>query len=118
MIPATQPLWLSILTEFFLGATALASGGFVYRYSRRYRWWRTDIGRDLVAFSSCLGIFCTYGAVAVLWPDIPGRVWMRAAVLLVIATISVLRLVMFESFVGSKRKQLPVPQGDDKPTPQ
>jgi hypothetical protein len=105
---ATQPSWLSVLTGILLGVTALASGGFVYRYWRRYKWWKTDIGRDLITFSSCLALFCAYGAVAVVWPDIPGRALVRAAVIVVIATLSALRFVMFESFVGGRsRKQLP-----------
>lgn len=103
---ATQPLWLSVLDAVLLGVTAIASGVFAGRYIKRYRWWKTDIGRDLVAFSSCLAVFCTYGAAASVFPDIPGRVEARALVLVVIASTSVLRLLMFENFVGGKRKQL------------
>ena len=105
---ATQPPWLSVLDIILLCVTAVASGAFTFRYTRRYRWWKTDIGRDLVMFSSCLALFCTYGALASIFPDIPGRPWARGVVLAVIAFTSVLRLLMFENFVGGRRKQLPV----------
>jgi hypothetical protein len=57
--------------------------------------------------------------MASFWPDIPGRVWARTAVIVVISATSTLRFFMFESFVGGRRrKQLPPQQVGDEQTPQ
>lgn len=116
---ATQPPWLTVYDDILLCVIAVASGAFIFRYARRYRWWKTDIGRDLIIFSSCLTLFCTYAAVASIWPDIPGRPLARGLVLTVIASVSVLRLLMFTSFVGGRiRKQLPRQKVGEDQTPQ
>lgn len=104
MITATLPPWLRVLTEIVLIIGAVASWLFIFRYMAKFRWWTTDIGRHLIAVSACLGAFYSYSAVAVVWPDVPGRVWVRGVLFVLITITIVWRLIMFERVQRQLRK--------------
>lgn len=90
------PTWLKVTYYVLLVIGALASWGFVARYAYLYRWWTTEIGRHFVAMSACLGSFYTYYTVALIWPELPGKAWIRGALFLCMTTAICWRLVMFE----------------------
>jgi hypothetical protein len=90
------PGWLVITYEAMLIVGALSCWGFIARYVTRFRWWTTDIGRHLISMSTIVGLFYTYFAVATLWPDMPGRAWIRTALFAALTCVLVWRWFMFE----------------------
>lgn len=92
----TLPTWLQVVYFALLAAGVLAGWAFVYRYMRTYRWWKTELGRHLITFSSCLAAFETYYLLVLIFPDLPGKTAIRTALFVVLTAAIVWRLWMFE----------------------
>ncbi|OLE27966.1 MAG: hypothetical protein AUG44_08740 [Actinobacteria bacterium 13_1_20CM_3_71_11] len=96
---------LRVVFEVLLVVGALASWGFVIRYTATYRWWETEIGRHLISWSSVVGAFLTYYVLVFIWPTIPGRMWIRLFLFVALIAVIVWRLVMFERLRWRSKKE-------------
>jgi len=89
------PAWLIILSGVLLAVDTLACVAFIVIYTRRAKWWRNDVGRNLVTMSASLGGLLGYSALAFLWPGIPGRVIIRTVLFLSLTAAVIWRVVVF-----------------------
>ncbi|MFI9598955.1 hypothetical protein ACIHCX_03570 [Streptomyces sp. NPDC052043] len=65
----------------------LACATFAATYHLRATWWRSEVGRNLMAFATAVGLLCAYTVFVSLWPD--GRL---ATVLRAVRTVIVLAI--------------------------
>ena len=80
----TVDQWINV------AASALASltcAVFMVTYHAKAPWWRSDIGRNLVAFAAAVGLLCTYTVLVSIWPDGCFAIAMRA-----VRTVTVLAI--------------------------
>lgn len=92
---------MSIEQLFNVAASSLAfvaCVGFVVVYHLRVTWWRTDVGRNLMALAVVLALLFAYTVLISLWPD--GCLamvlrWVRSVVGVAVAVIMVQRAQMF-----------------------
>lgn len=50
-------------------AAVAACAGFAVTYHVRARWWRSEMGRNLMGFAGAVGALCLYTVLVSLWPD-------------------------------------------------
>lgn len=98
----TLPVWLRVALFAF---GALGSWLFIYRYMRTYRWWTTELGRHMIAFSAVVGAWFTYIPFILLWPDFPGRAAIGTVLLVVLVFTVWWRVWMFERLRGKLRRK-------------
>ena len=97
--------WLNV------GGSALAflmCVAFAVVYHARAPWWRSNVGRNLMAFAGAVGGLCLYTVLITLWPaGCPATVLrgVRTALLLAIAVLMVqrTRLVIRAQAVSHRR---------------
>jgi hypothetical protein len=58
--------WMNVVMSA-LGAVACA--GFVITYHLRATWWRSEVGRNQMAFAAAIGLLCLYTVLATLGQD-------------------------------------------------
>jgi hypothetical protein len=46
---------------------AIACTIFVIIYHRRAYWWRSEVGRNQMAFAAVIGLLCVYTVLATIW---------------------------------------------------
>jgi hypothetical protein len=46
---------------------AVACGVFVVVYHVRATWWRSEVGRNQMAFAAAIGLLCLYTSLATVW---------------------------------------------------
>ncbi|MEU3528806.1 hypothetical protein AB0E62_33995 [Streptomyces sp. NPDC038707] len=44
-----------------------ACAGFAVTYHLRAAWWRSEVGRNLMAFAAAVGLLCLYTVLATVW---------------------------------------------------
>lgn len=115
-IAALDPGW-RLFVYALLGIGALGCWWFIGRYTSLYRWWRNDIGRHLIALSSCLGLFYTYYAAVVFWPDLPGRTGIRLALFAALTGTILWRVAIFERVARLERLERKAAQGSSAASP-
>lgn len=74
---------------------ALACIVFVATYHLRATWWRTEVGRNQMAFAVTIGMLCVFTVLATVWQSdqcilLALRIW-RTVVLLAVAGLMVQR---------------------------
>lgn len=95
-----------LLVYLLLGEGIVACWTFVILYSINHKWWHNDIGRHLVALSSCLGAFLTYYGLLVFWPDMPWRDEIRTVLFVALIAVINQRLWVFGRYdLARKRAQ-------------
>lgn len=90
--------------EVMLVLGAVCSWVFIARYMTAYRWWETEFGPHIIAWSSIVGGFYTYYAVVVIWPQLPGRALIRLVLFALMTVAIIWRLAMFERVRWQSRK--------------
>ncbi|MFF5795816.1 putative phage holin [Streptomyces albogriseolus] len=68
---------------------------FVVIYHLRTRWWRSEVGRNLMALAAALGALFLYTVLLTLWPDgsfAQALRWVRVALALAIAAVMLQRI--------------------------
>jgi hypothetical protein len=79
---------------------------FVIWYSIAYPWWRNEVGRFAIAFPLCLGLFMTYYAIRIFWPDLPGRIPAVMCLFVLLDVIVVWQLILFiRIWIEQRRRQ-------------
>ncbi|MET8694672.1 hypothetical protein ABZV65_19265 [Streptomyces bauhiniae] len=48
---------------------AIACAVFVANYHLRATWWRSEVGRNQMAFAGTIGLLCLYTVLATIWQD-------------------------------------------------
>ncbi|HKS46362.1 MAG TPA: hypothetical protein VJT49_14875 [Amycolatopsis sp.] len=86
---------IRLLYELLLVLALIPSFGFVVHYSIVYPWWRSEIGRHIVAFSSSIGALLLHSLIAFLFPTWPGRNWIRLALFIALIVVIWWRWVVF-----------------------
>lgn len=92
---------MSIEQLFNMSASTLACAsclGFVVVYHLKVTWWRSDVGRNLMALAAVLALLFAYTVLVSVWPD--GCLamvlrWVRSAIGAAVAVIMVQRAKMF-----------------------
>ncbi|MEU3507970.1 hypothetical protein ABZ733_08560 [Streptomyces longwoodensis] len=84
--------WVNVASSV-LGAVVCAA--FVVIYHLLATWWRTEIGRNVMALVAAVGALLLYTVVVSLWPD--GCVamvlrWVRSCIVLAIAAVVAQRI--------------------------
>lgn len=104
--------WLASLPDVsrmvvyaLLGEGILACWAFVILYSVNHKWWHNDIGRHLVALSTCLGAFLTYYGLLVFWPDMPGRDVIRGVLFVSLIAVINQRLWVFGRYDLARKRE-------------
>lgn len=93
-IDAYPPFW-KVYAIILLIVFLSSCWAFVIGYATRYRWWENVVGRHLVSFSGCLGLFGTYYTVLLVWPELPGKSTIRLVLFTGLTAITVWRLFWF-----------------------
>jgi hypothetical protein len=87
----TVDQWANVAASLLV---SLACAAFIAAYHTRVTWWRSDVGRNLMALAAALGALFLYTVPASLWPDgclaIVLR-WVRVGLALAIAAVMVQR---------------------------
>ncbi|MDG9701649.1 hypothetical protein [Streptomyces sp. DH37] len=86
--------WANVIVS---GLAFLACAAFVVVYHWKAPWWRSDVGRNLMALPSAIGVLCLYTVLITVWPEgRPAAVLrsVRTAVVLAIAVLMVQRTWM------------------------
>jgi hypothetical protein len=90
------PLWAKLLAYGVLGVGWVASVWFIARYGATRPWFRSEIGRHLMAMSVAVGAFFTLYLVLAVWPTFPGRTVIRFVLLILLVAAVVWRSIIFE----------------------
>lgn len=92
---------MSVEQLFNVAASSLAfvaCMGFVTVYHLRVTWWRTEVGRNLMALAAALAALFLYTVLVSVWPD--GCLamvlrWVRGVLALVVTVVMVQRARIF-----------------------
>lgn len=90
------PQWLRWVYVALMVLGFVGCAWFVFRYTQRFRWWSTEWGRHLIAFSSCVGLFMAYFLLLAAWPGLPWKNTVRTALFASLIAIIWWRVVMLE----------------------
>lgn len=71
---------------------ALACAVFMVTYHAKATWWRSDIGRNLIAFAAAVGLLCVYTVLVSLFPDGCFAIVMRGVRTATVLAISALMI--------------------------
>jgi hypothetical protein len=73
----------------------LGCWSFVVLYTRTWAWWRNDVGRHLVAFSSALGLLLAFYVLRLVWRDMPGTGLITVILMTLLTVVILWRLLLF-----------------------
>lgn len=83
------------VSAFGIVYTALAFLAFSAAYGVLAPWWRSALGRNVMALMASCGLFVSLGVIKLVWPHTFDHMpWLRPAVWLVIGTIGWWRVVL------------------------
>jgi hypothetical protein len=94
-----------------IGASTLATIAclaFIVTYHAKAPWWRSDIGRNLMAFAAAVGLLCTYTVLASLYPDGLLLIILRAVRTITVLAIATLMVQRTRLLLQAQRE----PSGD------
>lgn len=106
-----------VLRILFYGLTLIALVGcwsFVFMYTRTWPWWRNEMGRYTVSFSTCLGLFMLYYTIRIIWPNLPGRTLIVTVLFVLLDVIIVWQLVLFIRIRVEQRRARRLQRKEDK----
>lgn len=69
---------MDLATDLLIVGSWLGALWFVVRYGR-VRWRASDAGRNVMAFMAVIAVVLTLAVVAIAWPEMPGRPYLRLA---------------------------------------
>ena len=92
--------WINVAGS---AVAALACITFAVIYHLKASWWRSDIGRNLMAFAGAVGLLCTYTVLVSLWPDGCFAIVMRAVRTATVLAIGLLMLQRTRMFLQAQR---------------
>ncbi|MFJ6559992.1 hypothetical protein ACIQMV_08935 [Streptomyces sp. NPDC091412] len=98
---------LSIDQWINFAASALgfaACAGFAITYHLKATWWRSEVGCNLMAFASAVGLLCAYTVLVNLWPDGPLAVVLRAIRILTVLAIAALMVQRTRLLLKAQRE--------------
>lgn len=101
----SAPFVLRIVFYILVFVALIGCWSFVIMYTRTWPWWRTEIGRYTIAFSACLGMFMLYYTVRIIWPGLPGAVWIALGLFVLLDVVIVWQLVLFLRIRREQRRQ-------------
>ena len=58
--------WMNAIMS---GLGTIACGVFVATYHLRATWWRSEVGRNQMAFAAAIGLLCLYTVLAIILQD-------------------------------------------------
>lgn len=93
-LDAYPPAWRAIAYAV-LGLGWLSVVVFLVLYCGTRPWFRSEMGRHLVAFTACVGGFFTLYLALGIWPDLPFAGALRITLLFAIVAVCVWRLVLY-----------------------
>ncbi|MGW0578593.1 putative phage holin [Streptomyces sp. NPDC002920] len=90
-----------------IGASTLAAvacAAFIIIYHAKAPWWRSDIGRNLIAFAAAVGLLCAYTVLVSLFPDGCFAIVMRAVRITAVLAISALMVQRTRLLLKAQRE--------------
>lgn len=70
------------------GLVAVTAGLFVAAYSALAAWWRSEVGRHLVAFTGVVGLLGLYTVGITVWPHGPMAAVLRTARMVLLVAVA------------------------------
>jgi len=93
--------WVNIAASTL---AAIACATFMVTYHARAPWWRSDIGRNLMAFAAAVGMLCAYTVLVSVWPDGCFATVMRGVRTATVLAISVLMVQRTRLLLEAQRQ--------------
>ncbi|WP_428849366.1 putative phage holin [Streptomyces cucumeris] len=87
------------------GLVFLACAGFAATYHRLAPWWRSDIGRNLMAFAGAVGMLCLYTMLITEWPEGCMATVLRSCRVAVLVAIAALMAQRTRMVVRAQRER-------------
>lgn len=87
---------------------------FVILYTRTWPWWRNEMARYTVSFSSCLGLFMTYYTLRIFVDEVPFAIWILFGLLTILTVIIWWQLVLFLRIRYEQRRLRRVKRAQDE----
>lgn len=79
--------WVNVIAS---GVAAGACAVFAITYHLSAPWWRSKVGRNLMAFAASVGALCLYTILITVWPDGCAAVVVRSVRTAVLVAITAL----------------------------
>ncbi|MGW1135713.1 putative phage holin [Streptomyces griseoluteus] len=84
---------------------AIACAVFVAIYHLRAYWWRSEVGRNQMAFAAAIGLLCLYTVLATIWQDDPcAMVVLRSIRTIAVAGVIVLMVQRTRLLLRAQRE--------------
>lgn len=102
---APVPAWLTVLRMVLFGIGAVSCWWFVIIYTRSgFKWWHSDVGRNLIMLSASLGAIYTWSVAVTIWPGLPGRLLIGTVLFLIVTAAMIWRVVVFRRVARDVRQ--------------
>lgn len=88
---------------------AIACTVFVVTYHRRAFWWRSEVGRNQMAFAAVIGLLCVYTVLATIWQG-------DECILMALRLIRTLVLLAVAGLMAQRTRLLIQAQREDRRT--
>ena len=98
-----SPVWTAIFSILIV-VELIGCFVFIVLYTRTWPWWRNEMGRYTVAFSSCLFLFMFYYVLRIL-KLLPQSVVAQLALFVTLVIITYWQLVLFIRIRREQRRQ-------------
>ncbi|MEU1800915.1 hypothetical protein [Streptomyces sp. NPDC019937] len=92
--------WVNVVASCLVFLTCAA---FAVVYHWLAPWWRSDVGRNLMAFAASVGLLCLYTMLIAVWPDGCAAVLLRSCRVAVLVAIAVLMAQRTRMVVRAQR---------------
>lgn len=100
---STSPVW-TVIFSVLIVLELIGCGTFVVLYTRTWPWWRNEMGRYTVAFSSCLFLFMLYYVLRIL-KLLPQSVAVQLALFVTLVGVTYWQLILFLRIRREQRRQ-------------
>jgi membrane protein implicated in regulation of membrane protease activity len=98
-----SPIW-SVVFTILIVVELVGCGLFVGLYTRTWPWWRNEMGRYTVAFSSCLLLFMLYYVLRSL-KLLPQSIWVQLFLFITLVGVTYWQLILFLRIRREQRRQ-------------
>jgi hypothetical protein len=98
-----SPAWTTVFTVLII-VELVSCGVFILLYTRTWPWWRNEMGRYTVAFSSCLFLFMLYYVLRTV-KLLPQSIWIQLFLFVTLVGVTLWQLVLFLRIRREQRRQ-------------
>src|ERR1044072_2661062 len=93
--------WVNVIASTL---AFIACAVFMVTYHVKAPWWRSDIGRNLMAFAAAVGLLCAYTVLVSLFPDGCFAIVMRGVRTLTVLAIASLMVQRTRLLLKAQRE--------------